>query len=144
MKKHLVMAMMLAGMSSLAAAAPTEVVLTVGTAAGVGTGTAGQFTLTGATGQLVGSKFYPTQAGQDASYVKVSFTVTGGANVLSYARIDNASQFTATATSTKGNQAFGGNTTAGAVKLIGACAATPCASTDVDGSSAAFTAASSM
>ena len=141
MKKYLAMAMMLAGVSSLAAAA-SEVLLTVGTAAQVGTGTAGQFTLTGATGQLVGSKFYPTQAGQDASYVKVSFTVTGGANVYSHARIDNASQFTAAATSSKGNQVYAGNTTAGAVKLVGACASTPCAVTDSSGSG--ITAGSSM
>lgn len=130
MKKYLAMTMLLAGVSATAAAASVAVTVPTSTVTQVGTGTAGQFTLSGDAGAAAGAKWFADATAQGGSYVKVAFTVTGGGNVLSAVRND-ASVFIATATSTKDNQVFGGNTSAGAVKLIGACAATTCAVGDV-------------
>lgn len=135
MKKNLAIAMMLAGACATAGAA--EVVLVTGTAqhinaAAASATAASTYTITGVAGKTVGAKFFDDQTAQDGSFVKVVFSFTGGNNVLTTIQND-AANFGVASTSIKGNQVFGGNATVGAVRLLGACAASPCVQADVDG-----------
>jgi hypothetical protein len=129
MKKYIAAALMVLSAGTFAA----DVVVVTGTAKTLSTtGAAGSYTLMGVAGQKVGDKFFVDATAQAGSFVKIAFTVTAGNGVISSVQND-ASKFSVASTPVKGNQIFGGNSTVGAVKLLGACAASPCAESDATG-----------
>jgi hypothetical protein len=131
MKKNFAVAMILAGAFGGANAAEALLALP---ATVITTSVAGPHTVTGETGSVVGAKFFAADpVKQQASFVKVVFSFTAGNNVFT-AMQNAAGQFNVASVSTKGNQIFGGNSTAGAVKLLGGCPATGCVSGTASGS----------
>lgn len=131
MKKYIAAVLMMVSAGAMA----TEVVLVTGTAKTLSTtGAAGQYTLTGEGGGKTGDKFFASSAASQAgSFVKVVFTVTAGNGVISSVQND-AAKFSVASTAVKGNQVYGGNSDVGAVRLLGACAASPCVENDATGS----------